>query len=343
MQLVRTPVLAVLAGLACASRPGAAPEGRPPSGAPDWVSTLDRHHPLVGRIWNVREGRWADEETLEAALAKADFVLLGETHDNPDHHLLQAKLVLAVVAAGRRPALAFEMLDTGRQAAVDEAQARAPRSADALADAVDWAHSGWPDFSLYRPVFAAAAEAGLSVLATNLSREQAHRLVAHGPSALEPGLRRLLDRAGPLSEDAERAMREEMSASHCGQLPESLLDSMVLAQRARDAQMAERLLWAVDGRGAVLIAGTGHVRTDRGVPAHLVREAQGRRVVAVAFLEVSPEGRAPQAYAAEFGPGPLPFDYVVFTPVARRADPCQELRRHHGRPAGQDHFGLRSR
>ena len=43
--------------------------------------------------------------------AARDFVLLGEKHDNPDHHRLQAWMIDALVARGRRPAIAMEMLD----------------------------------------------------------------------------------------------------------------------------------------------------------------------------------------------------------------------------------------
>src|SRR5512133_990219 len=73
-----------------------------------WVSTDQVSHPLVGRIWEPRTGKFVDEAALDAALASAEWVALGEVHDNPDHHLLQARLLRAVVASGRRPALAFE-------------------------------------------------------------------------------------------------------------------------------------------------------------------------------------------------------------------------------------------
>src|SRR5512142_434268 len=137
--------LLLLAG-ACASRQPAALVAEPLSSARSWVSTVGRSHPLAGRIWDVRGGRFVDEAALDDALAAAPFVLLGETHDNPDHHLLQARLVRAVTAAGRRPALVFEMLKNDQQAQVDEAVARDPRDPDALARAVDWKHGGWPDF-----------------------------------------------------------------------------------------------------------------------------------------------------------------------------------------------------
>ena len=295
-----------------------------------WQSTLLSDHPLVGRIYDVRAGRMVDEAALRAALPKADFVLLGETHDNPDHHELEARLIRVLTAAGRRPAAAFEMLDAELQPAVDETVLRAPHDPDALARAVGWKRSGWPDFALYRPVFLAALDAGLQIVAANLPRRQAHAVVERGLGALDPAAREILEHAGPLTTEAAASLRAEMAESHCGTLPESALDDLVLMQRARDAELAERMLTA-QGRGAVLVAGAGHVRRDRGVPLDLAREAPSRSSIAVAFLEVAPELTDPKAYSAAFSTETLPFDYVLFTPQEERQDPCAELRRDHPR------------
>lgn len=322
----------VVVAFGCAPGRGGAPAGSLRSGADAWVSTLHREHPLVGRLWDVRAGTFLDEAHVEAALSRADLVLLGETHDNPDHHLLESRIVRALVAAGRRPAVAFEMLDTQQQAAVDAALAGASPSADAVAEAVGWARSGWPDFSLYRPVFAAAIDAGLPVVAANLARPRAREVASRGMSALSPRVREILERAGTPSDEAMRSLREEMKEVHCGELPESMLDPLVLMQRARDAQLAERVLGAADARGTVLVAGAGHVRTDRGVPMYLAREAPARRTLAVAFLEVSSGRDAPSDYADEFGSGPLPFDYVAFTPATEREDPCRGMHRRTREP-----------
>ncbi len=327
VRLAAIPSLLLLAG-ACASRQPAALVAQPLSSARSWVSTIGRSHPLAGRIWEVRGQRFVDEAALDDALAAARLVLLGETHDNPDHHLLQARLLAALVGAGRRPAVAFEMLDVPQQPDIDAAQARAPRDPDAIAEAVDWAHGGWPAFSLYRPIFEVAARAGLRVVAASLPRHEVAEVVERGPSALPPELRERLERAGPLPDDVARAMREEMRDSHCGELPEEMLDPMVLGQRARDAELAGRLASADRGQGAVLVAGTGHVRTDRGVPTYLASDAPGRAVLAIAFLEVSPRRLAAEAYASEFGSGgTLPLDYAVFTPGAERPDPCAAFKR----------------
>ncbi len=327
MMLLRAT--AVLLGLACgcASRTGVPFVTSDRSGPREWKSPLYREHPLVGRIWDARASRWIDERALEAALAEADFVLLGETHDNPDHHELQARMVRELASAGRRPALAFEMLHTTQQSTIDAALARRPPSADSIADAVDWARSGWPDFAMYRPVFAAGIRAGLPIVAANLAAEQVHDLVAGGLSVLALEPRQLLERVGPLPEDVVRGMRQEMQEAHCGQLPDSMLEPMVLAQRAKDAQMAVSLLSGGAKQGAILIAGSGHARVDRGVPIYLSQAAPNRKVLAVGLLEASPGALAPDAYAAEFGSEGLPFHYVLFTPATDRGDPCEGLRK----------------
>src|ERR687898_3312211 len=75
-----------------------------------WKSPLGQNHPLTGRIWDVSSARFIDRETLVERLARADFVLLGERHDNPDHHMLQAQVLRSLIAVGRHPAVGFEML-----------------------------------------------------------------------------------------------------------------------------------------------------------------------------------------------------------------------------------------
>jgi hypothetical protein len=65
------------------------------------------------------------------------------------------------------------------------------------------------------------------------------------------------------------------------------------------------------------------------VPAYLLDA--GGRIVSVALLEVSAKRPRPADYAEDWGKGPLPFDWVIFTPRAERSDPCAGLRAH--RPA----------
>src|SRR5512146_211964 len=94
-----------------------------------WQSQVGRDRPLVGRIWDVERARFVDASSAFDDLATARFVLLGERHDNPDHHALQARVVRELVARGRRPAVAFEMLGTDQADVVTRQVASAPDDA----------------------------------------------------------------------------------------------------------------------------------------------------------------------------------------------------------------------
>jgi uncharacterized iron-regulated protein len=268
----------------------------------------------------VRAGRFASEGELRAAVARGRFVLLGETHDNPDHHALQARLLAAVLDAGRRPALAFEMLDPDQQPAVNAVLTGSAPSPGALAAAVRWDDSGWPAFAMYAPIFQLGLDARLPIVAANLSRPMARDVIHRGTAGLPEEVRALLDRAGPLPAAEAKERREEMEALHCGQLPEAFLDPMVLSQRARDAQLARSVAAGATGDGAVLVTGAEHAREDRGAGMFLhLAGADPAQVVSIAFQEVNPEARTPPA-------GPLPWDFVVFTPGVDRGDPCAGMR-----------------
>ncbi len=292
-----------------------------------WISPTGRNHPLAERIWDVRAGTFVLPPDLTARLANARFVLLGERHDNPEHHTLQARLLGGMIAAGRRPAVGFEMLSTDDATAIARYLARSPKDASGLGEAVSWNRSGWPDWRLYEPIAQAALDAGLPIVSTNLSRVATDAIRRNGLAGLSASLARQLGLEEPLDPETRDAIRRELDASHCGTVEGATLERMVDVQWARDARMAEALVRAGQRDGAILIAGAGHVRTDRGVPFHLQRRAPGATVVSVAFLEVEATVDAPAGYAVRFE-GALPFDYVWFTPRVDTDDPCTRLRAH---------------
>jgi len=294
-----------------------------------WISALDRDHPLVGKVWSVRAGTYVDDRTLLAAASGAHFVLLGEKHDNADHHVLQAWVLSAIVASGRAPAVAFEQLEADVQSAVNDARRESPHDVDAIARATNWSESGWPPWDTYRPIFAVATSASLPVVAANLAHRVARSLVHEGPSALNAAERAAFGLDSPLPPELDASLREELKATHCGMdMPPPFADGMVMAERARDASLAAHMREG-DGdtrRGAVLVAGTGHTRIDRGVPRELARIAPGETAVSIAFVEVSHADVDPRAYGAEWNAKELPFDFVLFTPRANDDDPCAKMR-----------------
>lgn len=296
----------------------------PAMAEPPPAPTLASDHPLAGKVWDTAARRWAGPQTLVDAALGAGIVLLGETHDNPDHHALQAWVVRELGAAGRRPVVALEMADTDQQAAID-GHAGDPAG---LGAALDWEKRGWPDWSLYRPIVEAALAVRGEVKAANLSRELTRR-IAQGAQGPEVDGRFGLD--VPLPPADEKALAADIRDGHCNLLPEKAVAPMVRVQRARDASMAEVLAEQAtrpEAGPAVLVAGSGHARADRGVPVRLGAMVPGIRVLSVAFIEAEAGKLSPTDYAAMFGAEALPFDLVWFTGHARRDDQCALMEKH---------------
>src|SRR3954447_15253180 len=86
--------------------------------------------PGPGDTWDARSGRFVSAEGDYARAAHATHVILGETHDNPEHHRLQR---LPLERLGHR-ALAMEQFDSEYQPAIAAAQANGV-DAEAIADA----------------------------------------------------------------------------------------------------------------------------------------------------------------------------------------------------------------
>lgn len=266
----------------------------------------------------MKAGAFVAQAALFSRLAAADFLLLGERHDNPDHHRLQGQVVAALVKAGRRPAVVLEMLDLTQQGVIDEYRARSDATAAGFGAALAWEETSWPPFEDYRPIFDAAFAAKLGIVAGNVAQADAKALAKQGVVALPPERVKELRLDQVFPEPLEAKLVDELRASHCGQLPEKLLGPIALAQHARDAQMARVLARAGAKAGAVLIAGGGHARLDRGVPYYLALDAPGKSIVSLVFSEVRHGETDPHAYVTDEGP----FDYLWFTPRGTDEDHC---------------------
>jgi uncharacterized iron-regulated protein len=253
----------------------------------------------------------AEAPELDAFIAQArgaDVAVLGEVHDNPQHHANQTEVVRALQPS----ALVFEMIP---QAAEDEVNELRAEGADraALAAALDWEASGWPDFAYYAEIIEAAPEA--LVFGGGQSDEEILAAVedgaaaAFGPDAPAYGL----DLPLPPEEQARRAA--EMAASHCGTMPEAALPGMVEAQRFRDAALADAALWARTIAGAhapvVVITGSGHADKRWGVPALISIANPDLSVVSLGQSEPAAPQPAAEAY-----------DAVLLAPAPLRDDPC---------------------
>jgi uncharacterized iron-regulated protein len=304
-----------------------APSADPRRPVGQWSAAHGRSHPLTGRIWETASERFVDTTALTDALGRARFVLLGEKHDNPDHHRIQAWVVGRMIAHGRRPTVVFEMFSSDQQSRLARYLARPGADAAGIGDAVGWKKTGWPNWRHYAPIAQAALDGGAPIAAGNLPRSLVRKIARKGLDALDGGRVAALGLNVAPPASLESRMRQSIRASHCNQLPERMVGPMVQAQRARDAAMAKTTAGDASGAtfdGAVLIAGGEHVRTDYGVPWHLRRSKDADSIAAVGLIEVDDDRLTPAAYRARFGAGKLPFDFVWFTPRVDDENPCEK-------------------
>ncbi len=265
------------------------------------------------------------------------FLVLGEVHDNLDHHDFRAKLV-AMFTNNRnnKPALVFEQIRADQKRGIDKFDALRmsdPPSATLaeLKRLLDWDQSGWSENG-YDPLFQAAIDAKLPIYPGDVTRDMIMKVAKDGEAALpaDERARLKLDRLlGPKLDDASLAEIEE---AHCGAMPRQAFGGMAYAQRYRDASLADAVLKAADKHGsAILIAGNTHVRTDRGVPWYIHQRAPDKKVISVMLVEVEDGKNDPEAYVPRDPDGKPAADYIIFTPRAERPDPCEKMRAKTGK------------
>ena len=243
---------------------------------------------------------------LSCAVHAQDILILGEVHDNPDHHAIQAEKVAALMPK----AVVYEMLTPKQADGVILTNVGDP---GALEKELKWHGSGWPDFSLYSPIFEASPNA--KVYGAGLPREEARAAVSGGISEIfgEESEAYGLDQPLPQHEQEKREALQ--LSAHCDALPEEMLPGMVEVQRLRDAKLARAVKRALDETGGpvALITGNGHARKDWGVPFFLQQ--------VLPDADVSVLGQTEDNIPLAGG-----FDSVISSPAVDRPDPCDAFK-----------------
>lgn len=239
------------------------------------------------------------------ALLPADVVLLGEQHDAAEHQHIHQHVVARLAVDGKLGALALEMADAGRSTAALKSNSTQLQVQEALG----WNSKSWP-WAAYGPAVMVAVKAGVPVLGANLPAAQMRSAMAD--IQLDTRL------PGP----ALKAQQQLIRSGHCELLPESQISPMTRIQVARDLSMARTITQAaLPGKTVVLLAGSGHVNRELGVPQHL---PDGMVIKAVLLRAGPPPPMDPDARA---GTGKAPaFDVMWTTPAVPQKDYCAELK-----------------
>ncbi|MDD2057867.1 ChaN family lipoprotein [Pseudomonas sp. GD03860] len=268
------------------------------------IAPQGRDHADLGLIRELATGHTLTPQQLVERLAAAPRVLVGEQHDNPDHHALQLWLMRQLAAQRPQGSLLMEMINPDQQANVDavQAAARAGEAPGDLFKALAW-QANW-DWSVYGALVTYAVKQPYPLLAANLNRAQIMQIYKQRPS---------LEGSVSTTPSVQATLLNDIRESHCGLLPEAQMPAMLAVQQQRDRRMAERLLAAPTP--AVLLAGAFHVRKDLGVPLHLsdLGAKEGNLVLILAET-----GKTVSAESA---------DFVWYTAAQPEQDHCAKLRR----------------
>ena len=267
------------------------------------LAPLGHEHADLGRIVDLASGQSISPEQLLERLVRAERVLVGEQHDNPDHHALQLWLLRELARQRPQGSVLMEMLNPDQQPKVDQAQrvAREGRSPSDPFVALSW-QPGW-DWSLYGPLVLHQLRQPYPLLAANLDRAEIMQIYRQRPA---------LEGERSSAAGVQARLLDDIRESHCGLLPDSQLPAMLAVQQQRDRRMAEVLLAAP--QPSLLLAGAFHVRKDLGVPLHL---ADLGAPTGNAILILAEVGRSVDTSMA---------DYVWFTAAQPAQDHCAKLR-----------------
>jgi uncharacterized iron-regulated protein len=168
------------------------------------------------------------------------------------------------------------------------------------------------DWQLYYPVIQLALTHQLPLVAGNLSRADASRVVRDGVTAtFDPQSIKDYRLDQPLPAALTSAQRQEIVSGHCNMLPEMMVGGMVNAQVARDIWMA-KIIRDQQPKDVVLIAGNGHVRNDIGVGYWLKQGTPALTLRSIAFVERGQGGE---------------YDSIQTVAPQTRDDPCKQVKK----------------
>jgi uncharacterized iron-regulated protein len=272
------------------------------------------------RVYDTRRQAFSDFEVMLADLARADVVFVGEQHDDPNTHRLEAAILAGLLRRRVPVTLSLEMFERDVQSAVDRYLAGSFTEEEFLAQS-----RPWPRYATdYRPLVEMAKGHRWSVIAANVPRRYASDVAKAALPALDtlaPVERAFAarDLQCPLDAYFDR-FAATMNAHPAPGSDKSSADTQratteryYLSQCVKDETMAESIADAFarqSGRPGTIVHFNGAFHSDFGLGAaeRTRRRLPGRRVAVVSILPV------PDLDSTEPGGEDLKrADYLVYT------------------------------
>ena len=231
------------------------------------------HHVPAG-TW-ICPGSNASRDDAIVALAKRGVVLLGESHDQAEHHRWQLLTISALFSHRPDMVLGFEMFPRRVQPVLDRWCKSELNEADFLRE-IDWPQIWGFAEELYLPLFHFARAHGLPMLALNIDRAANRRVATQGIASLPITEREGIGDPAPASSFYRDRLLEwfkkHPAAGQDARATSERFERFVCAQQFWDRAMAEAIADAQRGARRPLVVGimgSGHIEYGDGVPYQL--------------------------------------------------------------------------
>jgi len=247
------------------------PAPQAPSLVQDGFRLTEANRP--GQIVHLKSGRLVSFSQLQQELSKARFIFVGEVHDDPEHHLIQTQILLALLGATAHVHVGVEYLDATSQKAADDFVAERI-SEDVFLSRGNWEKNWGYSFYLYRPIFQAARGKAEGLVALNAPRRIVSKVGRSGIKSLNEEERRMIASDIDLGNDRHRRYLEKVFNRHPSFHP-GRFDFFYEAQCVWEDTMAERAAnYIKEKQGLMIIfCGNGHIAHRFGIPERLRRRA----------------------------------------------------------------------
>ncbi len=320
-KLVILSLQAVFAAISAGVTPSSARAQQPLAAraAPDSVQSSY----VPNRVYDARNKRFTDFESMLADVTAADVLFLGEQHDDPGTHRLELATLEGLARRRSNVILAMEMFERDVQKPLDNYLSDRISEREFLAVA-----RAWPRYTTdYRPMVEFARLWKWPVIASDVPRRQASLVSRLGLTAALDSLNKIPDARAfaaqsvlcPHDDYFERfAKTMSDMPSHSGDSTKesaaekaATIERIYQAQCIKDETMGESIAtaYAAAPSRALVVHVNGAFHSDYafGTAARAQRRLSGKRVAVVSFVPVkdldAADGKAQRKVA----------DYIVFT------------------------------
>jgi len=237
----------------------------------------------VGKVLQPKTNTWTDTTKLIHASVDKKIVLLGEHHDNLEHHRWQLQMITGLHTLNSDIVLGFEMFPRKAQPVLDS-WVKGELTEQQFLKQVDWETYWTFDASLYMPLFHYARMNKIPIYALNIERSLIRQVGKQGwanvatdqregisdPKPASDGYRRML--AGVFMQHGENHSEtpSEELVSKAMAMPG--FSRFVESQLVWDRAMAEAIATGVSKHPQaqfLAVLGSGHMMYRYGVPEQL--------------------------------------------------------------------------